>query len=504
MDAPSSLGSAAVSMGGSAVPASSVGSTRRHDRGAGGARSRGKARGGGGWKDKTIHQQFSSYIVFGVNATICLLLFLACYGLMLLTLWPLLQSQSPPAEAFNSNNNGEASLHIPPALQDVHLPGEDQIISAASSLRKRLQQVRRGRGVTDANLLDQAMAEFDEMQQKRDAEEREKAAKEAEFERQDGGGDGGGKVVLAGGGAGEKKPSGFVVLGMHRSGTSMLAGLLHTSFGYKVGGPLIGAAFDNEKGFFERVDVVLQNDEFMAKQNVWWANNVVNYDPEKALAEKESGVVKFEKGRTGLQFMNNPQNSPWMQKDPRMCITLKTWLPLLDTPPAAVFSYRNPLEVAMSLKKREKNFTLERGLRLWIAYNMKAIQNSKDLCVVHTSNDDLLKNPLKELRRIADQLTSLCEVPAPPGYITQDHVNKFIDPKLQHNRKEREEDEKDKEVLETWNEGTCPVYSYNTDLSNTPNEYRQEHKLYLRAMKVYCDLKSGKALQADYEWPPLA
>lgn len=462
----------------------------------------GKSRGGGRWKDKTIRQRFSDYIVFGVNATICLLIFLACYGLMLLTLWPLLQSKVPP-ESFK-NQPGQDFLkhmHVPPALKDVHLPGEHSIAAAASGIRKRLQQFRQGRGVTDANLLDQAKAEFDAMQKMRTDEELYRLAKQAALDKQIQLDAVSHDVVLSG--AGDKKPIGFVVLGMHRSGTSMLAGLLHTSFGYKVGGPLIGAAFDNEKGFFERVDVVLQNDEFMAKQDVWWANNVVHYDPDRALADKESGKVKFEKGRTGLQFMNNPQNAPWMQKDPRMCITLRTWLKLLNNEPAAVFSYRNPLEVAMSLKKREKNFTLERGLRLWIAYNMSALKNSRGLCVVHTSNDAILASPLKELQRISDELTTLCGVPAPPGSLTQEHVDKFIDPKLQHNRKEREEDQKNKEILETHNGGKCKVYSYDTDLSNTPNEYRQEHKLYLRAMKVYCDLQSGKALQEDYEWPPL-
>ena len=40
---------------------------------------------------------------------------------------------------------------------------------------------------------------------------------------------------------GNQKP-GFMVLGMHRSGTSMLSGLLVKGFGYETGGPLIGAA----------------------------------------------------------------------------------------------------------------------------------------------------------------------------------------------------------------------------------------------------------------------
>jgi len=45
---------------------------------------------------------------------------------------------------------------------------------------------------------------------------------------------------------GNNKP-GFIVLGMHRSGTSMLSGLLVEGFGYETGGPLIMPNFDNEK-----------------------------------------------------------------------------------------------------------------------------------------------------------------------------------------------------------------------------------------------------------------
>ena len=165
----------------------------------------------------------------------------------------------------------------------------------------------------------------------------------------------------------------------------MLSGLLVTGMGYKVGGPLIGPAFDNAKGFFERLDIVLQNDEFMAKQNVGWSYNVIHYDYKQALADKTSGRVTFRKGTPGLQFLNDEANVPWLQKDPRMCITLKTWLELLTSEPAVVFTYRHPLEVALSLKKREQNFPLERGLRLWIVYNMRALQNSKGLCTVYST-----------------------------------------------------------------------------------------------------------------------
>lgn len=454
-------------------------------------------------KGKLLHQRFSDYIVFGLHNTVCLLVFVACYALLLVTLWPLLQARAPEA-SFRENvqESGDAGttprqylkrmMHVPPALQEAHLPGQDKLSAAATGLRQRIQQFRQGRGVTDANLLDQTKVEFEERRKKREGAAAAAAAKLVQDESPN--------VVVAAG-AGSDHRTGFVVLGMHRSGTSMLSGLLHMSAGYTVGGPLIGGAFDNEKGFFERVDVVLQNDEFMRKQRISWASNVINYDWEQALKDKQSGAVTFEKGQTGLKFLNDPANAPWLQKDPRMCITLKTWLKLLQHEPAVVFTYRNPLEVAMSLKKREKNFTLEHGLRLWIVYNMRAIQNSNGLCVVRSSNDAILADPLHEIQRISDELTTTCGVPAPPSTISQEDVDKFIDPQLQHNRKEREEE--DKEVLETYNNGACKVYSYISEFDESSSAYKREHQLYQKAMKVFCDFQSGAAYKDDYIWPEL-
>jgi len=64
---------------------------------------------------------------------------------------------------------------------------------------------------------------------------------------------------------------------MHRSGTSVLGGLIN-KMGMKTGGPLIAAAEDNEKGFFERIDVVLQNDYLMQKQGVYYSFKTYKFD----------------------------------------------------------------------------------------------------------------------------------------------------------------------------------------------------------------------------------
>jgi hypothetical protein len=435
-------------------------------------------------KQPRREQRFANYLVFGFTSTLCLGLFLLCYILVLVILWPLLEASTPDSMPDETARDYIHHMHVPPSLTIAHVPGKEKLGEVTSNIRKKLTQFRQGRGVTDANLLDQAVAAYESHQ------------KENEFAHgSEQNNDAGGHAIVAG-----NHRNGFIILGMHRSGTSMLGGLLHKSAGYIVGGPLIGSSFDNEMGFFERIDIVLQNDEFMIKQNIIWAANVLYYDWKQALKDKESGEVTFKEGNRGLPFLNNPNNAPWMQKDPRMCITLKTWLKLMNNEPAIVFTYRHPLEVALSINKREDSIAVESGLRLWIVYNMRAIQNSRGLCIVRSSNDAILADPLHEVQRITDELTSKCDVPPPPNRLTQEEINKLIDPKLQHNKKKANTG---KEVIETYNDGKCTVHSYISEEKEGTPQYKREHSLYLKAMKIYCDLQSGVAHEEDYVWPKL-
>lgn len=262
-------------------------------------------------------QRFSNYLTFGFEFTVCLGVFALTYAVVLVALWPLLSAKGPEHVPKRRPIDFLKKPHIPPSLKDIHLPGKEKISDMALSMKKKLQKIN-----TEEELFEQAKLEFEILKKEKESK-RKKLLRKA-----------GDKKTLP-----EGQRSGFMVLGMHRSGTSMLSGLLHTSCGYTVGGPLIGSAADNEKGFFERIDIVLQNDEFMWKQGVWWATNVINYDWKKALTGLEDGTVDFKvHGESGLAFLNNPDNAPWLQKDPRMCITLKTWLKLMNNEPAIVFT----------------------------------------------------------------------------------------------------------------------------------------------------------------------
>jgi hypothetical protein len=289
---------------------------------------------------------------------------------------------------------------------------------------------------------------------------------------------------------------GVIILGMHRSGTSIVGGLMN-KMGLKTGGPLIRPWKDNEKGFFERIDVVLQNDYIMKKQNVHYSLFTWRYDALQGLRDvldnmsEEQGGDFFNEGRRGLAFLNDHASYPWMLKDPRLCITLRTWLPLLNFVPAILFTYRHPMDVALSMHKREtEQFQIGRAMRLWYVYNKRALQQSRDLCRVVTSHRKMMATPQVELDRIYEELHA-CGVPVPKKASSAD-IKEFIDMKLQHGHSTQQDKscEQDSSTLKpdpkNW-DTTDPVHI----------------KLYQASMRLYCALESGSAYKTDFvfdEW----
>jgi hypothetical protein len=280
---------------------------------------------------------------------------------------------------------------------------------------------------------------------------------------------------------------GVIILGMHRSGTSLAGGLIN-KMGLKTGGPLIGPAEDNAKGFFERIDVVLQNDYIMKKQGIHYAFATYRYDALTGLKDvlNDDGSF-FKEGHRGLKFLNNPDNYPWMLKDPRLCITFRTWLPLLNFIPAILFTYRHPLDVAMSMHKREfERFEVQRGLKMWYVYNRRAVQQSNDLCRIVTSHRLVMQQPRIEFDRIYSELKS-CGVEV-PHQLTDEEIKDFIDIKLQHGQSTL----KDK-VCESDLSTLHPPESWQT---TDPKHLT----LYREVMRVYCALENRSAFEKSFVW----
>lgn len=151
----------------------------------------------------------------------------------------------------------------------------------------------------------------------------------------------------------------LIILGMHRSGTSMVSGaLVRSGFHAGIENELLSAAEDNPLGFWERRDVVALNDKLLSAVKSTW------FQP--------APVAKQEVAEIRRLLEDLRSHNPWLLKDPRLIFTWAAWASALKTA-AKLYVYRSPLAVATSLSKRH-GFPLEYGLDLWEIYNRQAMK----------------------------------------------------------------------------------------------------------------------------------
>src|SRR6266446_4453200 len=146
----------------------------------------------------------------------------------------------------------------------------------------------------------------------------------------------------------------IAVLGMHRSGTSCLVGLLEQA------GVFLGEVSrknpSNLKGNGENPRIMALHEELLRINGGSW-----DAPPETVVWPRE-----LKTRRDGI--IGDYRGAPlWGFKDPRTLLALDGWLEAL---PGLQFVgiFRHPLSVAESLERRN-GFSLEKGLRLWSAYN---------------------------------------------------------------------------------------------------------------------------------------
>src|ERR1700722_16384550 len=142
----------------------------------------------------------------------------------------------------------------------------------------------------------------------------------------------------------------LVVLGMHRSGTPSLAGVLH-HLGIALGENLMPASPDNPQGYWEHADVVRVDDDLLHGLGSRWDD--VRPFP-AGWEQGELARLAGERLREILiqEFAATPT---WGLKAPRLCRLMPLWLPLLQAwqvKPRFILILRHPLEAIASLAKR--------------------------------------------------------------------------------------------------------------------------------------------------------
>jgi hypothetical protein len=196
-----------------------------------------------------------------------------------------------------------------------------------------------------------------------------------------------------------------LVVGMHRSGTSAVAGALG-ALGYQLPGPddRLPWAASNPEHNESRTLTLLDEDLLHALGGSW--------DGPPPMAPHwphTAAVLAGGRARAALAAAYpEPGGSVW--KDPRLCLLLPYWRRLLNGPLAAVFVWRPPLAVARSLEHRDA-MPIADGLALWERYNRAALAALRGLPVSVVEYDAMVADPPAFVEDTAAWLGSLERFP---------------------------------------------------------------------------------------------
>ena len=151
------------------------------------------------------------------------------------------------------------------------------------------------------------------------------------------------------------------ILGMHRSGTSCLAGCLQAAG--LPSGVVQDWNFDNQRGNREQADIIQLNDAVLKASGGSW-----DKPPQKIQWETEHEV-----DRDRILSAALSEDEAWSFKEPRTLLTLPFWSEGIQAP-IFVGTFRDPIKVAISLFLRPSaSIPIRKGIELWCEYNQRLL-----------------------------------------------------------------------------------------------------------------------------------
>lgn len=202
----------------------------------------------------------------------------------------------------------------------------------------------------------------------------------------------------------EQKLPILFLLGMHRSGTSLLGKICHL-LGADFGHSLMAPARDNPTGFYENWRLVEQHDAFMARFATAWdrpSRLPENWLDAPGVVEQFEAIEKL----IGREFTAGPVMAV---KDPRLAFVYPLWQMLLQSlnrRPCHIVILRHPEEVALSLNQRSE-MPLDWAAQLYRDYNT-AIRDIvlDDTRTFWVSYEQIINGPGIVARRLAKHFES--------------------------------------------------------------------------------------------------
>jgi len=199
---------------------------------------------------------------------------------------------------------------------------------------------------------------------------------------------------LTGAGSATPSPEGVVILGMHRSGTSLitrLVSLLGLALCRRE--DLLGGGSVNPRGHWESRSLLRFNDRLLGELGrTWYCPPVLDsQDVSRMLRRHAAGAL------AALQHAH-PER-PWVWKDPRTCVLLPFWSAVLAQRVAYVLVVRHPFEVSDSLAHRN-GCTPLLSLALWERYTRQAMLGAAGRPLMVCTYDGVLADPVAWCERL--------------------------------------------------------------------------------------------------------
>jgi O-antigen biosynthesis protein len=217
----------------------------------------------------------------------------------------------------------------------------------------------------------------------------------------------------------------IIVLGMHRSGTSVITSGLQV-MGVDLGANLMPASEgNNSRGFWEDVDINRLNIEMLHFLEIDW-HFLTPVQPADVDTLCKNGYLQ--RAQQILQEKTTAKKRFGI-KDPRIAKLLPFWKEVFAHSQISadyVLVIRHPLSVGSSLAKRD-GFDFEKSHLLWLEHVIGSLVGTQGENRVLVDYDLFMQIPEAELTRIAKQLGLAIDAAE-----LQRFQQEFLDPELQH------------------------------------------------------------------------
>jgi hypothetical protein len=193
-------------------------------------------------------------------------------------------------------------------------------------------------------------------------------------------------------------PTIVCILGMHRSGTSLVSRLMNV-LGLDLGPEehLMEPNASNPAGHWESLPISEINEDIFVRLGGSWAVP----PPMPADWERSPELADLRRQARELIAADFSDSDLWGFKDPRTCLTAPFWQRLLP-PMRYLICLRNPIDVATSLEGREEeSVPFDQGLELWFGYVRSSLSAAAGHPHEFVFYEDLMADPEPVVARLA-------------------------------------------------------------------------------------------------------